>query len=77
MDYEYTAWLKANEERKYHETDRSTAYEVHNPDFNDMNLQQQIEAGCCDWCVEGTSGHRYYGQSPRAAEQNAAMYFYR
>jgi len=21
MDYEYTAWLKANEERKYHECD--------------------------------------------------------
>jgi hypothetical protein len=53
------------------------AYEIHNPDFNDMTLDQQIEAGCCDWCVEGISGHKYYGHSPRAAQQNAAMYFYR
>jgi hypothetical protein len=53
------------------------AYEIHNPDFNDMNLEQQIAAGCCDWCVEGFSGHLYYGHTARAAEQNAALYFYR
>jgi hypothetical protein len=53
------------------------AFEVHNPDFNDMTLEQQIEAGCCDWCVEGKSGHRYYGHTARAAMQNAALYFYR
>jgi len=53
------------------------AYEIHNPDFNDMTLEQQIEAGCCDWCVEGFSGHLYYGHTARAAEQNAALYFYR
>jgi hypothetical protein len=53
------------------------AYEIHNPDFVDMDLQQQIAAGCCDWCVEGISGHKYYGHSARAAMQNAAMYFYR
>jgi hypothetical protein len=52
------------------------AYEIQNPDFNDMTLQQQIEAGCCDWCVEGFSGHLYYGHTARAAEQNAALYFY-
>jgi hypothetical protein len=52
------------------------AYEIHNPDFNDMNLEQQIAAGCCDWCVEGFSGHLYYGHTARAAEQNAALYFY-
>jgi phage portal protein BeeE len=53
------------------------AYEIHNPDFCDMTLEQQIEAGCCDWCVEGFSGHKYYGHSPVAAHQNAAMYFYK
>ena len=53
------------------------AYEIHNPDFNDMNLEQQMEAGCCDWCVEGYSGHKYYGHTARAAMQNAALYFYR
>ena len=53
------------------------AYEIHNPDFSDMTLQQQIEHGINDWCVEGLSGHKYYGHSARAAMQNAAMYFYR
>ena len=53
------------------------AFEIHNPDFNDMTLEQQIKAGCCDWCVEGRSGHCYYGHTARAAMQNAAMYFYR
>ena len=53
------------------------AFEVHNPDFADMSLDEQIAAGCCDWCVEGKSGHRYYGHSARAAMQNAALYFYR
>lgn len=53
------------------------AFEIHNPDFNDMTLEQQIKAGCCDWCVEGLSGHRYYGHTARAAMQNAALYFYR
>ncbi len=53
------------------------AYEIHNPSFNDMTLQQQINAGINDWCVEGFSGHKYYGHSAAAAQQNAAMYFYR
>jgi hypothetical protein len=53
------------------------AFEVHNPDFSDMNLMEQIEAGCNDWCVEGHSGHRYYGHSARAAMQDAALYFFR
>ena len=55
----------------------SQAFEIHNPDFQDMTLEEQIEAGCCDWCVEGHSGHLYYGHSPRAAQQNAALYSYR
>ena len=53
------------------------AFEVHNPDFSDMSLSEQVEAGCNDWCVEGYSGHRYYGHSARAAMQNAALYFFR
>lgn len=55
----------------------TTTYEIHNPDFSNMTLEQQIKAGCCDWCVEGFSGHKYYGHSPAAARQNAAMYFYK
>ena len=53
------------------------AYEVLNPDFAGMNIEEQIDAGCNDWCVEGPSGHRYYGHTARAAERNAAMYFHR
>jgi hypothetical protein len=53
------------------------AYEVHNPSFNDMTLEQQIEAGCNDWCVEGHSGHKYYGQTAKEALAIAASYFYK
>ncbi len=53
------------------------AYEVHNPSFNDMSLLEQIEAGINDWCVEGRSGHKYYGHTAAAAHQNAALYFYK
>jgi hypothetical protein len=28
-------------------------YEVRNPSFNDMTLEQQIECGINDWAVEG------------------------
>ena len=55
----------------------SKAYEVLNPDCNNMNLDQQIEAGCNDWCVDGDSGHQYFGHTARAARQNAAAYSYR
>ena len=67
----------SNSQRVFLGNMMNKAYEIHNPDFNDMTLDQQIEAGCCDWCVEGISGHKYYGHSARAAMQNAAMYFYR
>jgi len=52
------------------------AYEVHNPSFNDMTLEEQIEHGINDWCVEGHSGHQYFGHTARAAQQNAALYFH-
>jgi len=53
------------------------AYEVHNPSFNDMTLEQQIEAGCNDWCVEGHSGHQYFGRTAEEALAIAASYFYK
>jgi hypothetical protein len=56
--------------------ERSTmrAYEVHNPSFSDMNLEQQIEAGINDWAVEGKSGHIYFGRTAQEAIQNAASF---
>ena len=30
----------------------SSAYEVNNPSFSDMNLEQQIQAGVNDWLAE-------------------------
>jgi hypothetical protein len=50
------------------------AYEVCNPSFGDMTLEQQIEAGINDWCAEGNSGHPYFGQSKSEAEAIRAQY---
>ncbi len=50
------------------------AYEVHNPSFNDMTLEQQIEVGINDWAVEGKSGHVYFGRTPQEAEVMARTY---
>jgi hypothetical protein len=50
------------------------AYEIHNPSFNDMTLEQQIEVGINDWCVEGRSGHQYFGRTAAEAEQIATSY---
>lgn len=44
------------------------AYEVRNPSFSDMTLEQQIEAGINDWLAEGASGHPYFAQSKEEAE---------
>jgi len=52
-------------------------YEVHNPSFNDMTLEQQIEAGCNDWCVEGRSGRQYFGRTAEEALAIAASYSYK
>lgn len=30
-----------------------------------------------NWYVTGNSGHKYWGHSARAAEQDAQLYFYR
>jgi hypothetical protein len=50
------------------------AYEVHNPSFNDMNLEQQIEHGINDWAVESKSGHIYFGRTAQEAIDIADSY---
>ena len=48
------------------------AYEVHCPSFNDMTLEEQIEAGINDWCVEGHSGQIYFGRTAEEAVEIAS-----
>jgi hypothetical protein len=50
------------------------AYEIHNPSFNDMTLDQQIEAGVNEWCAEGASGHPYFGRTKEEAEKARARF---
>lgn len=52
----------------------SPAYEVCNPSFSDLNIEQQITYGCNDWAAEGKSGHLYYGQSKEQAESIRAAH---
>ncbi len=61
-------------QQTYQEKIMNEAYEIHNPDFNDMSLNEQIAAGCCDWCVEGRSGHEYFGRTAVEAVRIAKMY---
>lgn len=53
---------------------QTAAYEVRNPSFGDMNLEQQINAGINDWIAEGKSGHPFFGQSKAEAESIRATY---
>ncbi len=50
------------------------AYEVLNPSFSDMNIEQQIGAGINDWCADGRDGHPYFGRSKAEAEAIRAAY---
>jgi len=50
------------------------AYEVRNPSFSDMNIEQQIDAGISDWCAEDDEGHEFFGQSRDEAEHARLMY---
>lgn len=50
------------------------AYEIHNPSFNDLTLEQQIEYGCNDWAAEGRTGHEYVGRTKAEAESVRATY---
>lgn len=52
----------------------SQAYEVRNPSFSDLRLEQQIEYGINDWCAEGRDGHPYYGKSKAEAEAIRASF---
>lgn len=45
------------------------AYEVHNPSFNDISLDRQIQHGINDWCAEGADGHPFFGRTKAEAEQ--------
>jgi len=51
-------------------------YEVRNPSFNDMTLEQQIDCGINDWAVEGKSGHLYFGRTAEEAKAIAQTYNY-
>lgn len=53
---------------------KNPAYEIVCPSFNDMNIDQQIEAGINDWCAEGASGHPYFGRTKAEAERSRAGY---
>ena len=55
-------------------TNRAAAYEIHNPSFGDLTLDQQIEYGCNDWCADGDSGHPYYGTTAAQAEEIRATH---
>ena len=50
------------------------AYEVRNPSFSDMNIEQQIDAGINDWCAEDDQGHEFFGQSRDEAERIRCLY---
>lgn len=49
-------------------------FEVANPSFRDIPLDQQIEFGINDWCVRTKSGHEYFGESKAKAIANASAY---
>ncbi len=53
-----------------------TAYEIHSPSFNDMTLEEQIEVGINDWCVEGNEGRVFFGRTAEEAETIARSYEY-
>ena len=50
------------------------AYEVHNPSFADMTLEQQIDVGINDWRADGFSDHPYFGRTKADAEEVRALY---
>lgn len=52
----------------------STTHEVHNPSFNDMTLDEQIDQGVNDWMCLDRAGRQFIGQSRKAAEKMRADY---
>jgi len=50
------------------------AFEIFNPSFNDIPLVDQIAHGINDWCVQGVSGHEYYGRTAAEALEICAAH---
>lgn len=53
---------------------RMKAFEIFNPSFNDIPLADQIAHGINDWCVQGVSGHEYYGRTAAEALEICAAH---
>ena len=49
-------------------------YEVVNPSFGDMNIEQQIDAGINDWLCRDAEGREFFGQSKDQAYNAAKIY---
>jgi len=49
-------------------------YEVVNPSFRDMNIEQQIDAGINDWCARDNVGREFFGQTREEALRAASAY---
>lgn len=55
-------------------TAQQPAYEVRNPSFSDMNIEEQIAAGINDWCAEDAAGREFFRQTKEAAERARNAY---
>ncbi len=49
-------------------------YEVCNPSFNDMDLQQQCAVAVNDWIAEDPEGHQFFGRTASEARRAALRY---
>ncbi len=50
-------------------------YEVCNPSFNDMNIEQQCAVAVNDWVAEDSEGRQFFGRTASEARR-AALRFY-
>jgi hypothetical protein len=51
------------------------AYEISNPSFKDLSLDQQIQHGINDWVVEDKDGNPFYGRTAQEAIENYNEYY--
>lgn len=51
------------------------AYEIHNPSFPDINLEDQISYGINDWEAEDHNDQKFVGETKAKAEANRAAYY--
>jgi hypothetical protein len=42
-------------------------YEVRNPSFSDLNIEQQIEFGINDWVASDRNGREFFGRTKAEA----------